>query len=109
MQGALLTTDVSKMYHVNRGKPPGREKGQEHVIKAYASGTKRLVSRVGDAVPVLRVLVSGASAITRASTGLVGHARIKGGGQDLVLVVDNGMLNEVFGAKLASFVRGVKA
>ena len=105
---ALLTTDLSKLYHVNRGEPMGTGKGQEHVTKKYDEGLKALLARIGDTVPVVRILVSGASTISSVSSGLVPHSRGPIGGHDLLLVVDNSKLDDVFGARLAAVLRGLK-
>ena len=60
-------------------------------------------------MPVVRVLVSGAAPLNGIATGLEPHARVQGvGGHDLRVIIDDGAMNGVLGARLADVVRQAK-
>jgi len=97
---ALLTVDPSKLFHQNRGK------SEEHVLEGHAKKLALLLKKLAN-VPVVRVLVSGASKVDKVQTSLVPHTRGKGG-SDLLIVVDNEQLDIVFGKELAEVLRALK-
>ena len=104
---ALDTVDPSKLHHVNRGATPGPKQGEEHVLKKYATQHRDFLARlVRDAVPVVRVLVSGAASVGVVGSELVPHVRGSGAGQhDLQLIVDDAQLTSLLGDELVQAVR----
>lgn len=108
MSEALLRVDPSKLYHVNRGKPPGNDKGQEHVRQGKKEAVQRFLDDLTThKVAVVRVLFSGAASVTGGSTGVEKHSR-GSGGDDLRIIVDDTMNVAVLGEQLADTIRKLK-